>query len=327
MRAVSGDSVDSHDSSVSSDTALIQSTRDSNSPDASTNPTSVSISTSAAPSEIESSKESQEKANAEMRRSVRSRSNIATYSDTILSGHAVHTRKSFRDPKDYALAAASRTVSGATLVNEAANTPKGKLALTFGTEDDISEHVQTPKSASTSRVSRRKSIRASAISAVTSVSSVLGKRSRDALDSAKSKLQSLGRSASLRTRTHGVDGDDSPAKKRLRASNNRVYVTDSDEEDEEEDEAPAPTKKKPGKIWLEKGLYVGQTRTDQPTQKGKRGSNVNAMTERIILPMPMFTGELWLKHGRDFKLPFDILNPLAKNEAPKDWRNLTRSKF
>ena len=31
--------------------------------------------------------------------------------------------------------------------------------------------------------------------------------------------------------------------------------------------------------------------------------------------------------GRDFKLPFSILNPLTRDQSPRDWKNLTKSKL
>jgi hypothetical protein len=331
IRAISGESLPTLGGTVSN--TDVESTFSRDSPDASTNPTSVSIAASAAPSEAEVAKEPKQNtdadADAQIRRSVRSRGSIATYSDTILSGHAVHTRKSFRDPKDYALAAASRTISSTTLVNDAVATPKRKSA---GKGLLGSGSASTPRAASTGRVLRQKSTRvgkialtaSSAINAVASASSVLGKRSRDALDSAKGKLQSLGRSASLRTRTRTAE--ESPLKKRLRITNRAESTTDSDDSDSDEPDTPPPPKKQ-RKIWLAHGLYVGQVREDQPRQKVKRKSDVDPGKERKYLPMPMFHGSKILELGRDFKLTFDILNPLARNEAPKDWKNLTRSKF
>jgi hypothetical protein len=334
IRAISGESPPTSGGTLSSTDTESTFSRDS--PTASTNPTSVSIAASAAPSEVELSKEPKENGDGEIRRSARSRGSIATYSDTILSGHAVHTRKSFRDPNDYALAAASRAISGATLVNDTVTTPKRKMALSAGKGQEESDSPDTPRAASTGRVLRRKSTRvekiastaSSAINAVASASSVLGKRSRDALDSAKSKIQSLGRSASVRTRKHAADAEESPLKKRLRISNPAESTSDSeDSDDSEEDEEPPPPKKQ-RKIWVSQGLYVGQIREDQPRQKSnKRKSEAESTEERKYLPLPMFHGSKLIELGRDFKLPFDILNPLSRNEAPKDWKNLTRSEL
>jgi histone-lysine N-methyltransferase ASH1L len=162
----------------------------------------------------------------------------------------------------------------------------------------------------------------SAINAVASATSVLGKRSRDALDSAKDKFQSLSRAASLRSHRAAKDLTESPAKKRLRASTGRAVATDV----EEKELTPEPPKR-PRKLWLSQGLYVGQTRESQPVQKSNKRKSTSAVTvpERTYLPMPMFHGERLLKQGRDFKLPFEIFNALPKVQGPV-WSSLKRSK-
>jgi [histone H3]-lysine4 N-trimethyltransferase ASH1L len=91
-------------------------------------------------------------------------------------------------------------------------------------------------------------------------------------------------------------------------------------------EQDAPAKKaepeKRTKKWLAMGLYAGQTRPD-PRRKSADGPVVS---ERKHLPLPMFTGQLLLKKGRSFALPYEVLNPLPKSQAPA-WTNLRKSKF
>jgi histone-lysine N-methyltransferase ASH1L len=97
---------------------------------------------------------------------------------------------------------------------------------------------------------------------------------------------------------------------------------------------PEPVKeklpeKKPRKFWLKQGLYAGQVRESHPRQKlNKQQSSVEtAAKERTYLPLPMYLGEKLLETRRDFKLSFEILNPLPRDQAPKDWRVLSKSKW
>lgn len=185
----------------------------------------------------------------------------------------------------------------------------------------------------------RRSSRLSLVTRATEVldraASVLGKRSRDAME--KTVLK---RRASLRPR-HSL-----PAKSELASPNTvqtpdskRRRLSDSDiplKKDESEEgagkAAPGPVRYKP-KRWLDKGLYTGQHRDYDPRLNeannkikfSKRTAPVKA--QRKLLPLPMFAGERLLKTGRDFKLPFDVFSPLPPGQPkPDEWKKVNRSK-
>lgn len=103
-------------------------------------------------------------------------------------------------------------------------------------------------------------------------------------------------------------------------------------------DAAQAKKSRPVKKWLDKGLYAGQAFPDDiskgltiPEKKSlaqhpelhqKPGVPVNK-----ALPPPMFNGLRLLLHGRDFKLPFDICNPLPPGQPkPTQYRTITKSK-
>lgn len=99
-------------------------------------------------------------------------------------------------------------------------------------------------------------------------------------------------------------------------------------------EIPQPKRKV--KKWLGHGLYSGQdapldiSRHLTPNEK-KALVNlpelVPTVTVNRVLPMPIFTGLRQLIQGRDFKLPFDICNPLPSGQPkPSSWKLMTRSK-
>ena len=91
------------------------------------------------------------------------------------------------------------------------------------------------------------------------------------------------------------------------------------------------------KNWLAKGLYAGQPVPQDPT-KGLNNAEKKTLAQfpslgapsanRAILPMPMFNGLRQLIQGRDFKLPYDVCNPLGRAQPkPEEWKKLTRSEF
>jgi [histone H3]-lysine4 N-trimethyltransferase ASH1L len=260
------------------------------------------------------------------RKSVRARSSVATYSDTVLSGHAVHTRKSYRDEREFALAAATRASLAATALLSDADaplaTPSPKRA---GAKD------AHPASAKTSplrkktilRITRRASSRAGrfstgAASTVKSASAVLEKRGRDALDGMKERLR-----AGILSRKRLRDEEETPSRKRARFQH---PSPDSDEEAEKK----AKAKQKPRKPWVEKGLYCGQDGEDMKTNhrpSKRRGDDRKYVNRPKAFPLPMYTGAILLEQGRDFKLPFSILHPLTRDQSPRDWKNLSKSKL
>jgi [histone H3]-lysine4 N-trimethyltransferase ASH1L len=262
------------------------------------------------------------------RKSVRARSSVATYSDTVLSGHAVHTRKSYRDEREFALAAATRASLAATALDDGDAPPATPSPRHARAKDPapVSAKTSPLRKRSVLRITRRASTRvgrfslgaASAAKALASASAALEK-GRDAFDGVKERLSR----SSILSRKRLRSEEDTPSRKRA-----RFHAITPDEEEEAEKKVKA--KQRPKKPWVEKGLYSGQDEeelksTGRPNKR--RTDNRKEYRKKPAFPMPMYTGALLLEHGRDFKLPFSILNPLPRDQSPKDWKNLIKSKL
>jgi hypothetical protein len=115
------------------------------------------------------------------------------------------------------------------------------------------------------------------------------------------------------------DEEETPSRKRTRFQ----HLSPDPEE-----EKKAKAKQKPKKPWLDKGLYCGQDGEDsKKIKRGRWGGNRKSGSRPPAFPLPLFTGKMLLEQGRDFKLPFSILNPLPRDQSPRDWKNLTKSKL
>lgn len=98
----------------------------------------------------------------------------------------------------------------------------------------------------------------------------------------------------------------------------------------------ATNKQRRPKKWLDKGLYAGQPApldctTGMSAAEKKKLAQLPelAPSGRVnkVLPLPMFAGLRLLINGRDFKLPFDVCNPLPPGQPkPDEWRKMTKSK-
>jgi hypothetical protein len=312
--------------SPSSDTVYNSSTVSTSareSPDADTNPTSISIAESAAPSELEPTKDAEEDITEEeinnRRRSGRSRTAVSTYNDTIKSGTGVHIRKTYRNERDFQLAVEARGTNAEDGTPRRTPAKRKRHSMPYQ-QTPFRVNSQTLQMALDQEESST-GLGSHAFRLVSSASNVLGKRTRDVFDSVKEKVQPLGR---LRSKTKQLEVEEAPVKKRLRLTSARAREVEV-EEPEPIEETPKKEKKK---IWLDAGLYVGQERDNNPRQKTvKRKSDVDSERERKYLPMPMFSGARILEKGRDFVLPFDVLNPLPKIQAPKNWSNLSRNRY
>lgn len=102
-------------------------------------------------------------------------------------------------------------------------------------------------------------------------------------------------------------------------------------------EAIAPAvKKRRVKKYLDKGLYAGQHLPDSyvvgltHTEKKKLGQTPELKTlpkPNKTLPLPIYNGLRLLIKGRDYKLPFDVCNPLPPGQPkPDEWRKMTKSR-
>ncbi|KAK2035369.1 SET domain-containing protein [Colletotrichum zoysiae] len=98
---------------------------------------------------------------------------------------------------------------------------------------------------------------------------------------------------------------------------------------------PEPKKTKRTKKYLDRGLYAGQA-TPSDLTKGLSAAEQKKLAQtpelkdygrpNKVLPLPMFNGLRLLLSGRDFKLPYDVCNPLPPGQPkPDEFRKLTKS--
>lgn len=127
--------------------------------------------------------------------------------------------------------------------------------------------------------------------------------------------------------------EDTPASKRVK----RVQETEEQGAKESSEQPVIDVKKRRVKKYLDKGLYAGQeTPADitwglTPAEK-KSLSQIPELQpsgrQSTIMPPPMFNGLRTLIAGRDFKLPFQVCNPLPPGQPkPDEWKKMTKSKF
>ncbi|KAJ2975076.1 hypothetical protein NUW58_g8459 [Xylaria curta] len=124
-----------------------------------------------------------------------------------------------------------------------------------------------------------------------------------------------------------------PPTKKVKVQDDSAYdVPEMDEELVVEE-----PKKRSVKKWLDRGLYAGQ---EAPTDlfKGLTAADKKKLAQipelasstkvNKTLPSPMFLGLRMLMEGRDFKLPFDVCNPLPPGQPkPDEWRKMTKNRF
>ncbi|EED13891.1 histone-lysine N-methyltransferase (Ash1), putative [Talaromyces stipitatus ATCC 10500] len=206
-------------------------------------------------------------------------------------------------------------------------------------EDNMEVNISINKreKATPPRRSSRLSMVTRAAEVLDRAASVLGKRSRDAME--KAVMQ---RRASLRPR-HSLPAKDSlanselPDHKKRRVSDSDLQAKktelDSAEKPDTDKIAPVAPQFKP-KRWLDQGMYTGQERDYDP-RLNEANNKIRAAKRRAapepqrkLLPLPMFAGERLLKVGRDFKLPFDIFSPLPPGQPkPDEWKKVNRNVF
>ncbi|KAK4200169.1 hypothetical protein QBC40DRAFT_74080 [Triangularia verruculosa] len=136
-----------------------------------------------------------------------------------------------------------------------------------------------------------------------------------------------------------VDPTAEPPRKRTKVDDQPANETASKEPAtaEPSEPAPPPIKQRRVKQWHKKGLYAGQeTPTDitqgLTTQEKKQLAQIPELLKPVIpnktLPLPMYNGLRMLIHGRDFKLPFDLCNPLPPGQPkPPSYRTITKNRF
>jgi [histone H3]-lysine4 N-trimethyltransferase ASH1L len=168
--------------------------------------------------------------------------------------------------------------------------------------------------------------------------SVLGKRSRDALEVGMDRLNDLKKRASLRPRsmvepvsatTPTFEG---PMAKRRRLSDGDLGKSTLQSDSFTVPKKPLPVRRE--KKWLRSGLYTGQTRhfdgrlTESKNKRKHDTNEIIPIRENKVLPLPMFAGDRLLKQGRDFKLPFDVFSPLPPGQPkPDEWKKTNKNVF
>ncbi|RYO87761.1 hypothetical protein DL763_006232 [Monosporascus cannonballus] len=182
--------------------------------------------------------------------------------------------------------------------------------------------------------------------------SVLGKRSRKTLEKGASKLsrelrrlQDTNEYAGIDTKpviyttwANGkyVDEDEGPEPPKKKAKVSESPKKAAPEPEPAEEKGPVVQKRRV-KQWLDRGLYAGQE-TPMDIFKGLTTSEKKKLTQLLelmpsgkvnkVLPMPIFTGLRILLEGRDFRLPFDVCNPLPPGQPkPDEWRKMTKNRF
>ena len=183
-------------------------------------------------------------------------------------------------------------------------------------------------------VQKRRSTRLDMLDNASSVmaktTGVLGKRGRETVEAGMEKLHSLtgaNKRSSLRPRQA----------ERLIAEGRSAKRARFSEVSKREEPSPEPLSnrksiKKPLKLWLSQGLYVGQhpefdPRLTETKNKMKKPSTKPSQSSRNrAMPLPMFAGERTLEKGRDFKLPFDVFSPLPPGQPkPDEWKKTHKS--
>jgi histone-lysine N-methyltransferase ASH1L len=133
-----------------------------------------------------------------------------------------------------------------------------------------------------------------------------------------------------------------PAKKAKVGPNGDKMPVEESAKDKKKDSATEETievhtrKGRRTKRWLDRGLYAGQptptTLSDglSTAAEKKRLAEIpefpsNAPINKTF-PLPMFNGLRTLMNGRDFKLPFDVFNPLPPGQPkPEHWTKISKS--
>ncbi|KAK0633720.1 hypothetical protein B0T14DRAFT_420226 [Immersiella caudata] len=292
-------------------------------------------------------------------RARRARASLPVYNLSKLSGTDAHGKR--RAKGDSVGEKRRRTISGDTLVNDDQEGASGSADVPTSAnrvaKDGGSKKV---KESSAAALVARRATRLSGAppETLTTKLSALGKRGKKTFEKSLSRmsrelrrLQDTNEFAHIETRpvrytvwSNGkyVDVDPehpepvaSPPRKKARFDA-VSGAQDNDNAEKPEPEAPS-AKKRRVKKYLEKGLYAGQ---EAPTdiakgmtakEKKKLASIPELLTPsepNKTLPFPTYNGLRLLLNGRDFKLPYDVCNPLPPGQPkPAAYRTMTKNRF
>jgi histone-lysine N-methyltransferase ASH1L len=221
----------------------------------------------------------------------------------------------------------------------------------------ISKKVESSRSPAygTRRATR---LSAAPVETIATKLSAIGKRGKKAVDKGLGRisrelmrLQDTNEFAHIETRpvrysvwSNGkyvdvyAEPETAPQHPRKKVKVDTTAANGTDKVDTEKQAPAAPAVKRPrAKKWLEKGLYAGQ---EAPIDISKgltaqEKKKLATLPELVpsgkpnrTLPQPMYNGLRVLIHGRDFKLPFDICNPLPPGQPkPAAYRTMTKSEY
>ncbi|OTB07341.1 hypothetical protein M426DRAFT_53784 [Hypoxylon sp. CI-4A] len=272
-------------------------------------------------------------------RSRRARLSTPIYNIAQLAGTAVHGRRRAKGDD-----VADRKRRHTTI-------PQTRAGGDEYNEDDDVIPAEPPKQKE-AETPRRVSTRSSGVQNETLAGKIssLGKQSKKAIEKSVSKMSRELRRLQDTDEFVGIDNkpvvyttwangkyvtDSQPSRKRARAAT-ETSLAAAPEPEPTVEEAPA-VKKPRVKKYLDRGLYAGQeTPVDPykgltPPEKKKLASLPELAPSRKVnkvLPMPIYNGARLLVNGRDFKLPFDICNPLPPGQPkPDDFRKITKNRF
>lgn len=278
---------------------------------------------------------------------------ISTYNISKLSGTAVHGKR--RANGDTVNEKRRRvTVSGAALTSDSAWS-LDQLDTPPATRRGARQEGSASAGPTTRRASTRLSKEEDTTPAASRISS-LGKRGKKALEKATAaiprelrRLQDTDEFAHIDKKPvyHTVWSNgkyvpvnakpqSEPARKKTKLAVAPAGHESTEENDIAAIEAAAPVvKKRKVKKYLEKGLYAGQ---DLPNSyivglthgEKKKLAQIPELKQlpepNRVLPLPIYNGLRLLIKGRDYKLPFDVCNPLPPGQPkPDEWRKMTKS--
>ncbi|KAF2275009.1 uncharacterized protein EI97DRAFT_84793 [Westerdykella ornata] len=241
-----------------------------------------------------------------------SRASVTTYNVQILAGTAIHTPTKYLEKHHKNVLHGSLEDLRKT---NPAPSPKRRRSMKAKVInlDDIDDPAEAQLAIEAAQAAQRRNtsrldLRKEAFRNLTAAGDAVGARGAGILSTVRNTVQNALRGASALSRSQNDQSDDAT--------------------DQEEKQFLKPKTKN----WEHQGLYIGQERTfdarRKESQNRLRGRVVKSK-ESKILPLPMFAGERMLSgdYQRDFKLPYDVYNPLPKKVKVDGWTKLSRNRF
>ncbi|CAI6337708.1 unnamed protein product [Periconia digitata] len=263
-----------------------------------------------------------------------SRSSVVTYNVQILAGTAIHT------PTKYLETHHGNVLHGPIdAVVKANPSPSPKKRRTPGSRrnsTDTNDPAEQQLAAETAQAAQRRSSRATDLrrEALRNLSGA-GELVANAITGGKQLVQkTLKRSASdsrLRSSTQTAP----PASAKRPRTARDAEPNDVSNKNGGSGDAEKEVVKPKSKQWLSQGLFVGQTRGFDARLSGSQNRarlKSRKPKENNTLPLPMFTAGDSLDSNpkisyRDFKLPFDVYNPLLRKVKVDGWTKISKNRF